>query len=173
MHREPRRSLQVIIAEVVIDRRDPVIAQEGHLVAGVKHVPEIVKPGHAGGIAPFFGYREVQLQPVHDPEIAPEGVADADVVARPEPALTVAADAVRTAGEIIQIRRQEGGLAERRGVVVGGVERQQPALVDRNVLDELVVQGIVLDARERQRIPAGEGAAEAVGGEDRAVAGVE
>src|SRR5580692_8704783 len=53
LHRDPGRSLQVTITEVIIDRRNVVRAEEVDLVARIERVPQIIKPAHPGGALPL------------------------------------------------------------------------------------------------------------------------
>src|ERR1700685_3283187 len=58
LHRDPGRSLQIIITEVVVDRRYVVDPQEFDRIAGLKNVAHVVEPAHPGRAFPLFGHGE-------------------------------------------------------------------------------------------------------------------
>src|SRR5271156_3118156 len=107
LNRDSGRSLKVIISEVIIDRSNVVRPQELDLISRIEDVPHIVEPTDPGGAFPLIRHREQQLEAAHDAQVAAERVADADVVPGAQRALAKAANAVRAAREIIQVRRQE------------------------------------------------------------------
>src|SRR5580658_1790008 len=126
LHRDPGRSLQVIITEMVIYGRNVVFAKEFYSIPGLEYVAHIVEPADAGGAPPLLRLGEDQFQSADHAKVAAVWVADADVVARSQGAFSETANAVRTAGEIIEVGRQGCGFPERRCVVHARVVRQQP-----------------------------------------------
>src|SRR5208282_6068641 len=53
LYRDSGRSLQVIITEVVIDRRNVVCPQELDLIPRVEDVPHVIEPTDPGGAFPL------------------------------------------------------------------------------------------------------------------------
>ncbi len=128
---------------MIVDRRRVVEPQEFDLIARLKYVAHIIKPAHPGGAFPLFGHREDQFQAVDHAKVSAVRVAKADIVPGPQAALAIAADAVRPAGEVVQIGRQRGGTTQRRGIVHLGVEGQQPFSPNGDVLKILEIGGVV------------------------------
>jgi len=105
LHCDARRPLQIIIIEVIVDRRNVIFAQELHLVPRLENVAHVVEPADPRGALPLVGNRENQLQAIDHPQIAPIGLP-MPMLSGAEGALAKPSHAVRAAGEIIQIGRQ-------------------------------------------------------------------
>src|SRR6185436_16406933 len=125
----------------------------------------------ARAVAPFFRDRQQQLGLRHRLDVA--AVGPAEVVFRAEPRLAEAADRVRAAGEILTIRRQRRGVAERAAIGQLGVEHDRELAPDRQEL-QIVVRGApVLDLAAGERVADVEAVPRAAVGKDSAVARVE
>src|SRR5450631_2372220 len=135
---------------MVVDGRYVVDTQEFHLIARLEHVANVEEHADAGRAFPLVRYRENQLVTVDNAEVSAIRVADADIVSRTQTAFSKASDAVGTAGEVVEVRRQGGRFAERRGIVDRGLRGYQELAPQRYVGDEIEIRLVVLNVAQGQ-----------------------
>src|ERR1700737_4551613 len=136
---------------MVLHRRVVVGPLELHFTSRLKDISYVVEPAYASGILPLVRHGQYELHVADDAKITADWIAGADIVPGPQGAITIAANAVRAAGEIVEVGRQRGGTAQRRAVIHRRVKGQQIFPPYGHVLQVFIVKCVITNVARRQR----------------------
>src|SRR5258708_31417536 len=97
---------------MVFHRRVVVGPLELHFTSRLKNISDVVEPAYAGRAPPFLRHWKYELHIADDAKITADRITGADIVPGTQGAITVAANAVRAAGEIVEVVRKPRGTAQ-------------------------------------------------------------